>query len=88
MPKRLLRDWTDSERMALLSAEAEALFARIIMKADDWGVFYGDPARLLAYCFPLRRAVTFIDDMDHKRHLTWSRAQIAKIQELWETHCK
>lgn len=53
MPTRLLRDWTDSLRFDGISAEAERLFARLIMKADDYGRFHADPRLLKANCFPL-----------------------------------
>jgi len=53
MPSRILRDWTDSLRFDGLSAEAERLFTRLIMKADDYGRFHADPRLLRAGCFPL-----------------------------------
>lgn len=52
--ERLLRDWTDSETMNELSAEAEVFFTRLIMKADDYGSFYANPKLLKANLFPLR----------------------------------
>ena len=55
MPKRLLRDYTDSDKFDIdhLSAEAERLFVRLIQKADDFGKFYGDATRVRSYCFPI-----------------------------------
>lgn len=53
----MIRDWTDSLRMDGLSAEAERLFMRIIMKADDYGRFHGEPRLLKAACFPLADSV-------------------------------
>lgn len=53
MPNRILRDWTDSLRFDGLSAEAERLFARMIMKADDYGRFHAHPPLLKSACFPL-----------------------------------
>lgn len=53
MPTRMIRDWTDSTRFERLSAEAERLFVRLIMKADDYGRFHGDPRLVKAACFPL-----------------------------------
>lgn len=53
MPNRMIRDWTDSLRMDGLSAEAERLFVRLIMKADDYGRFHGEARLLKAACFPL-----------------------------------
>tara|TARA_R110000868_G_scaffold395305_2_gene666927 strand:- start:413 stop:1324 length:912 start_codon:yes stop_codon:yes gene_type:complete len=58
MPKRILRDWTDSLRLADLTAEAERLFTRIIMKADDFGRFHADPRLLASACFPYAQDIT------------------------------
>jgi hypothetical protein len=54
MPKRLLRDWTDSETIDTLSPQAEVFFVRLIMKADDFGRFSANPKLLKSSCFPLR----------------------------------
>jgi len=54
MPNRMLRDWTNSEKIAKLSAEAEVFFTRLIMKCDDFGCFYGDSRLLRANLFPLQ----------------------------------
>ncbi len=53
MPKRMLRDWTDSLRFDGLSSDAERLFTRLIMKADDFGRFHAEPRLVRAACFPL-----------------------------------
>jgi hypothetical protein len=49
----MLRDWTDSLRFDGISVEAERLFVRLIMKADDYGRFHADPRLIKASCFPL-----------------------------------
>ena len=54
MPNRILRPWTDSEAINLLSDAAEVFFVRLIMCADDFGRFYGDPRLLKSYLYPLR----------------------------------
>jgi hypothetical protein len=54
MPTRILRDWTDSDRVDQLSADAERFFVRLIMKADDYGRYHGDSKRLKAFLFPLK----------------------------------
>ena len=54
MPNRLLRDWTASESMDSLSAGAEVLFTRLIMKADDYGSFHGNVKLIKAALFPLK----------------------------------
>lgn len=54
----MLRDWTDSLRMEGISAESERLFVRLIMRADDYGRFHGDPRLIKANCFPLCDEIT------------------------------
>lgn len=49
----MVRDWTDSFRFDGISADAERLFLRLIMKADDYGRFHSDPRMVKAFCFPL-----------------------------------
>lgn len=53
MPIRMLRDWTNSEKVKNLSVHAERFFTRLIMKVDDYGCFYAHTALLKANCFPL-----------------------------------
>lgn len=53
MPSRILRDWTDSDPLDGISAEAERLFVRLLMKADDYGRFHAESRRVKAACFPL-----------------------------------
>lgn len=53
MPSRMIRDWTDSDPFDGLSANAERLFVRLIMKADDYGRFHAESRRVKAACFPL-----------------------------------
>lgn len=54
MPNRILRDWTDSERVNALSANAEVFFVRLIMKADDRGRHNAAPQLLKSYLYPLK----------------------------------
>ena len=53
MPNRMLRDWTESEKMNGVSATTERFFTRLIMKADDYGRFHADPQLLLTNLYPL-----------------------------------
>ncbi len=53
MPNRVLRDWTDSERVNELSVHAERFFTRLIMKVDDFGRFTANVKLLKANLFPL-----------------------------------
>lgn len=54
MPERMLRDWTDSEAVDKISWQAECLFVRLIMKADDYGRYHGNPKLLKSLLFPLK----------------------------------
>jgi hypothetical protein len=53
MPTRILRDYTDSAAFDGLSAEAERLFVRLVMKVDDFGRFHANLKLIKAACFPL-----------------------------------
>lgn len=53
MPNRILRDWTASEKVGQLTVYAERFFTRLIMKADDYGLFYANEKLLKAHLFPL-----------------------------------
>ena len=54
MANRVLRDWTDSERIDLLSPEAERMFVRLMMKADDFGYYHANTKLLMSALFPLK----------------------------------
>lgn len=54
---RMIRDYTDSDKINALSYQAEVLFLRLMMKADDFGSYYADPKRLNSYLFPIRDTV-------------------------------
>lgn len=54
MAKRVLKDWTASERMDSISLEAEVFFTRLIMKADDYGSYYANIKLLKAALYPLK----------------------------------
>lgn len=54
MPNRILRDWTDSEKVNEISFQAEVLFVRLIMKADDYGRYTANPRLIKSICFPLK----------------------------------
>lgn len=51
---RMIRDWTDSEKVDQLSSQAEVFFIRLCMKADDYGSFHGNPKLVKASLYPLR----------------------------------
>lgn len=54
MPNRVLRDWTYSDSVDKVSFQAEVLFTRLIMKADDFGSYYAKPKLINGNCFPLK----------------------------------
>lgn len=54
MANRVLRDYTASEKINNISYQAEVLFVRIMMKADDYGSFHANIKLLKSQCFPLR----------------------------------
>lgn len=50
----MIRDWTDSESVDSLSPHAEVFFTRLIMKADDFGNYTGNPKLINAALFPFK----------------------------------
>ncbi len=55
LPNRILRDGIiESERVNQLSPGAELFYRRLMSKADDFGRFHGNPALILAACYPLQ----------------------------------
>jgi len=52
MPNRILRDWTDSEKINSLSVHAERFFVRLIMKVDDYGRYSGNLKLIKANLYP------------------------------------
>jgi len=73
MPSRILRDYTDSQRFDGIPAEAERLFVRLLMKADDYGRYHADPRLLKAGCFPLcdhlraNDLTRWLDELSHRQ---------------------
>jgi hypothetical protein len=59
MPNRLLRDGIcTSDSLNALSSDAEVMFYRLLVVADDYGFMDARPAILKAQCFPLRELAT------------------------------
>lgn len=84
MPNRMLRDWTQSDRMDILSAQAEVFFTRLIMKADDFGGFYADTRLLKANLYPLK-----LDKIREADLLRWmAECQTAGLIVLYEVDQK
>lgn len=84
MPNRMLRDWTQSDKIDELSADAERLFTRLIMKADDYGGFWADTRLLKANLFPLK-----LDKIREADLLRWmAECQKAGLIVLYEVNQK
>lgn len=82
MANRVLRDWTQSESIDKLSPEAEIFFTRLIMKADDFGCYYGNPKLLNSALYPLK-------DYDRSEVCKWrDECANAKIIILYEVDQK
>ena len=54
----MIRDCTDSDKVNKLSAHAERFFYRLMMKADDYGLYFADTRLLKAHLFPLQMEET------------------------------
>lgn len=63
MANRVLRDYTRSEKVDLISSDAECLFIRLMTQADDYGTFHANPKIVKASCFPLK---VFTDERINK----------------------
>lgn len=84
MPNRMLRDWTMSDKVVLISVYAERFFVRLIMKVDDYGCFHGDVRLLKANLFPL-----LLDNIREADLLRWmAECQKAGLIVLYESEGK
>jgi hypothetical protein len=61
MPNRILRDWTDSEKMNTLSFPAEVFFTRLMMKVDDYGCYSNNLTFLKSTLYPLKNDIREAD---------------------------
>lgn len=53
MPNRILKESiTTSKTIAMLSAEEERLFCRLMVVCDDFGRYHGDISIIKSHCFP------------------------------------
>ena len=84
MGNRMLRDWTDSEKVNSLTVHAERFFTRLIMKVDDYGCFHADVRLLKANLCPLLLDV--IREADISRWM--AEAQTAGLIVLYESSNK
>lgn len=69
MPNRLIKESIcTSEDLNRLSPMAEILFYRLIVKADDYGAYYGNVSIVKSNCFPLKS-----DEITCEQVQTWLR---------------
>lgn len=55
MPNRIIKETIcTSEDLNKLSWQAEVLFYRLMVKADDFGAYFGNESIVKSTCFPLR----------------------------------
>jgi hypothetical protein len=79
----MLRDWTASDKVNSISAHAERFFTRLIMKADDHGLYYGDAKKLKVFLFPL------LEDVRESDLLRWlDECHKAGLIALYEVDSK
>lgn len=65
MPNRIIKETSlNSASLDALSAEAERLFYRLMLKADDYGCFEARPLVVLSNCFPLKVLEITDDQME------------------------
>jgi hypothetical protein len=84
MPNRMLRDWTQSDKIDMVTTDGERFFTRLIMKVDDYGLFWADPRLLKANLFPLK-----LDKIREADLLRWmAECQKAGLIVLYEVEKK
>ena len=67
MPNRIIKESIcTSEDIAKLSQGAEILFYRLIVHADDYGRYFGNPSIVKSNCFPL-----LADDIQNDQVSAW-----------------
>lgn len=65
MPGRILKESIcTSEEIDKLSPEAEVLFYRLMVKADDFGRYYGDERIIKGNCYPLKADAVKCEQID------------------------
>jgi hypothetical protein len=84
MANRMLRDWTDSDKVNSLNVHSERFFTRLIMKVDDYGCFHADTRLLKAHLYPL-----LLDSIREADLLRWmAECQKAGLIVLYESSNK
>ncbi len=82
MPCRLVREGIlSSERVNMLSCEAEVFYRRLMSVADDYGRFSANPALLRAALYPLRLETVSEAGIDHLL-ADVERARLVRLYEV------
>lgn len=85
MPNRIIREgFLDSERVNLLSAQAEGFFVRLMLKVDDFGRYHAHTSLLRASLYPLK--IDSIREADISRWI--QECEKAGLIALYETQSK
>lgn len=67
MPSRIIKESIcTSEDINKISSNAEVLFYRLIVKADDFGCYYGNIKIIKSTCYPLKS-----DEIKDKQIISW-----------------
>lgn len=61
MPTRMIRDWTSSKKVNLLSSQGERFLVRLMMKADDFGNYPASIKLINGTLFPESEDIRDID---------------------------
>ncbi len=85
MPNRILREGIlTSDRVDMLTAEAEVFYRRLMSVVDDYGRFEAKPVMLRVNCFPLR-----VDSIKDSAIVRWlDECVIAGLVRLYEVKAK
>ena len=95
MPSRILKDsiLTDKAFNSLTLAE-ESIYHRLLVSADDYGIFYADPILLLRLLYPRKTDIpeeTIRESLDHLEEAGFIRRYTADGEDYlkilpWEKH--
>ncbi|QTE70064.1 hypothetical protein JRC49_09630 [Clostridiales bacterium FE2011] len=95
MPSRILKDsiLTDKAFNSLTVAE-ESIYHRLLVSADDYGIFYADPILLLRLLYPRKTDIpeeTIRESLDHLEEAGFIRRYTADGEDYlkilpWEKH--
>ena len=85
MPNRIIKESIcTSESLSKISAQAERLFMRLIVKADDFGLYYGNTKIIMGNCFPLIKIKEsdlekWLGELEKENIISFYKAEDGKI---------